>query len=208
MIPVLCAVDNVYHRSMAFWCDRKGSRDAYAVKAVQEFCESLGFEKIILQTDSENSAVDVAHEVCTRIHGATPRTTPVASKGSNGQVERLHQHIQGMFRTMRSSVLRQYKVPIDILHVINPWMARHAAWIRDRFSVDSRDNRTAYERHYGRMYAKKLVPFGETVMWKEPGPQQYKFSEHWGYGINLGEQRRAHPRDARWRHSGQNSKEA
>ena len=42
-VPVLCAVDNVYHRSMAMWCDRKGSRDGYAVKAVKEFCESLGF---------------------------------------------------------------------------------------------------------------------------------------------------------------------
>ena len=87
---------------------------------------------------------------------------------------------------MRSALLRQYKMPIDIMHVVNPWMIRHASWLRDRFSVDARDNKTAFERHYGRMYAKKLVPFGETVMWKEPGPQQFKFTEHWGYGVYLG----------------------
>ena len=185
-VPVLCAIDNVYHRSMAVWCDRKGSRDNYAVKAVEEFCKSLGFEKVLLQTDPENSAIDVVHEACLKLPVASPRATPVASKGSNGLVERLHQHIQGLFCTLRSSVQRLYKVPVDITHVINPWMVRHASWIRDRFEVDARDHRTACERHYGRMFAKKVVPFGETVMWREPGPHQYKFSEHWGYGIYLG----------------------
>jgi hypothetical protein len=78
----------------------------------------------------------------------------------------------GVFRTLRASAQRMYKVLVDIAHVINPWMVRHASWLRDRFHVDARDHRTAFERHYGRMYTKKVVPFGETVMWKEQGPQQ------------------------------------
>lgn len=86
------------------------------------FCKSHGFEKMTIQCDPENAAIDMVHEMCKQIPNATPRTTPRASKGSSGLVERLHQHVQGMFRTYKSSVQRMYGIPILIEHPICPWM--------------------------------------------------------------------------------------
>eukprot|EP00971_Amphidinium_carterae_P173429 3437877-Amphidinium_carterae.3 len=60
------------------------------------------------------------------------------------------------------------------------------SWLRDRFLMQQRDQRTAYQRHYQRLYQRPLVQFGECVLWKDPHKQRFKYEAKCGYGIYLG----------------------
>ena len=186
-------MDSVYERGIAVHCKKKGSSDVYVVKTLKRFALSLGFEKFHLQSDLEHSLADLAVKTAAETPGAMPRAIPEGSKGSNGRVERLHQSIQGMMRTLRLSILDDYGVQIPTAHPLTAWMMRHAAWLRERFQAGRRDGLTPYSRHRLRDYLGKVVPFGETVMWRQPGPVLFKLKGPWGFGIWLG---RAQENDA------------
>eukprot|EP00971_Amphidinium_carterae_P252620 5015199-Amphidinium_carterae.2 len=131
-VPLLAAVDNVYHRKMAIWVPLKGA-DEYA-------------------SGSEHSALALSKVAVEPLAGLSARQTPVNSKGSNGRLERLQLELQEMFRTIRSCLEEQYRMRLPTHHPILPWLFRHTCWLRDRFLVDQRDQRTAYQRHYQRLY--------------------------------------------------------
>ena len=88
----------------------------------------------------------------------------MAAKGSLGKCERAHQTIEGLLRTFRSQVHMKYAVELPSNHPIMHWAMRHAAWVHERFTVDSKDHTTAYERHMLCKYAGGLATFGETVV--------------------------------------------
>eukprot|EP00971_Amphidinium_carterae_P021652 427086-Amphidinium_carterae.1 len=75
-------------------------------------------------------------------------------------------------------------------HPSLPWLCRHhlrhVSWLRDRFLIDQRDQKTAYQRQYQRLYQRPLVQFGECILWKDPHKQRFKYEANWGYGIYLG----------------------
>ena len=186
LVKGLTAVDDVYGRLVAIPCSQKGRQDTYAVQSLIRFCQSLGFERFFIRADSENSSVDVAKAVCEKMTNAQLSKSPIAAKGSLGKCERAHQTIEGLMRTFRSQVHMKYQVELPSSHPIMHWAMRHAAWIHERFTVDSRDHMTAYERHMLRKYAGGLATFGETVVWRQPGQHKLKLKEHWGFGIWLG----------------------
>eukprot|EP00971_Amphidinium_carterae_P257442 5110675-Amphidinium_carterae.1 len=101
-------------------------------------------------------------------------------------VERLHLELQGMFRTIRSCLEDQYRMRIPTHHPSLPWLFRHVSWLRDKFLIDQRDQKTAYQRQYQRLYQRPLVQFGECILWKDPHKQRFKYEANWGYGIYLG----------------------
>ena len=183
VVPCLSAVDSVYGRTMAVQCEQKGRGDKYAVKSLENFCRSLGFEKFTLTEDPENATGDVA--VNEKLPAAIPCATPKGSKGFLGRAERLHGTVEGLMRTFRVAIGDHYKVQIPITHPIVSWMVRHAAWIHDRYQTGM-DGRTAYFRHMLRDYKSGLVPFGESVVWRMLGPIKHKLQENWGFGIWLG----------------------
>ncbi|CAK0853235.1 unnamed protein product, partial [Prorocentrum cordatum] len=185
--PVMNAIDNVYHSTASVWCEAKGGGDLFLLKCLKRYVEKLGFEKVIIQCDPENAAKDVAAKVARDIgNNATFRYTPKTSKGSNGMVERFHSFIEGMTRTWRRAIGAKYGIVIELRHPLMAWIVRHASWTHDRFLVHRSDNKTSYERQHERHYAKKVLPLGETVMWRQPGPIAAKFESAWGYGIYLG----------------------
>jgi hypothetical protein len=65
-------------------------------------------------------------------------------------------------------------------------MMRHAAWLHDHYQVQRVDGSTPYKRHQLRDYNSAVVPFAETVAWREPGPHVTKLKEKWGHGIWVG----------------------
>eukprot|EP00971_Amphidinium_carterae_P046599 917796-Amphidinium_carterae.1 len=79
-----------------------------------------------------------------------------------------------MFRTVRSCLEEQYKMRVPTHHPSLPWLFRHVSWLRDRFLIDQRDQKTP------------LVQFGECILWKDPHKQRFKYEANWGYGIYLG----------------------
>ena len=140
-----------------------------------------------LQADPENSTIELIHEVCAGRQNTFPRAGPRASKGSQGRVERLIQSIEKKSKTILADVEKQYNTTIPNNHAILDWVVRHSAWTLDFCHQGSKDGQTAYERQHLKRYTSALVPFGETVQWREPGPQrQYKLRSMWGKGIYLG----------------------
>ena len=52
--------------------------------------------KVIIQGDSEPALMAVMHDRCALLRAATPRTSLVNSKGSNGAAERAVQAVEGL----------------------------------------------------------------------------------------------------------------
>ena len=79
----------------------------------------------------------------------------------------------------------QLKVKLD--SPVVPWLVRHAGHLITKCRV--RENgRTSYQLMKGRRSNAKLVPFGETVLFKIP-KTQYKigsFEDRWERGIWVG----------------------
>ena len=182
----LSAIDSVYGRTLAVDCQQKGASDKGAVRQLTNYTRSLGFERAHIQHDKENSITDVANAVVAKVPGLMPRETPKASKQSLGAAERFHRTVEGLMRTLRLSIERMYGVSVHATHTITAWMMRHAAWLHDHYQVQRTDNQTPYKRHQLRDYSSAVVPFGETVAWREPGPHLTKLKEKWGHGIWVG----------------------
>ena len=70
-------------------------------------------------------------------------------------------------------------------HPAVAWALRRSGWLLDRFQPGD-DGQTPYYRHHGRNYQNPVLPFAETVLWREPGPHLLKLKSKWGYGIWLG----------------------
>ena len=185
-VPILCAVDDLYKRTFACWCLMKGSGDAHAVKGLESYLKSLGAPKLVVQCDPENAAARIIQDAAAKVPGCTTRETPRASKGSNGRVERLHAYVEGLTATWRSDLEERYQASIPLEHPIHPWIVRHCAWTKDRYQIDRDDNMTSYERQFERTYASKMLPLGETVMYRYPGPNASKLTGPWGVGIYCG----------------------
>eukprot|EP00971_Amphidinium_carterae_P348747 6490656-Amphidinium_carterae.1 len=185
-IPVLGAIDNVYHRGMSVWLSHKGLVDDYATKCLQSFLQSLGFAKGIVQVDPENSAIAIAKKATDALEGWHWRHTPVNSKQSNGMIERFHAEVQGAFRVNRCCLESRYGFQIQSHHPSLPWLLRHVCWLRDRFAVSREDHQTPLQRQLMRQYERQLVRFGEVVLWKDAHKHRFKFEAHWGWGVYLG----------------------
>ena len=84
-----------------------------------------------------------------RTHGAaTPRTSLVNSKGSNGAAERAVQSVEGMARTLRLDLLARTNVAVGSDQPITSWMVRHAAWLLSHFQAGTANGKMAYARHF------------------------------------------------------------
>ena len=185
--PYLSAIDSKYGRCMAVKCVTKGSQDEYAVKALENFCRQLGAEKFFLQSDPEPSIQDVVGKVCTKIPGGMARTTPKQSKQSLGLAERFHGTVESDCRVLLLSILTSKKLELlPPMHPIFDWLVRHAAWVHERFRRSRHDGRTAFARHMLRAYSSQVVPFGETVIFRDTGPIKCKLRSNWNFGVWLG----------------------
>ena len=185
--PYLSAIDSRYGRCLAVKCVTKGSQDEYAVKALEIFCRQLGTEKFFLQSDPEPSIQDVVGKVCTKAPGGMARITPKQSKQSLGLAERFHGTVESDCRVLLLSILNSYKIEfLPPMHPIFDWLVRHAAWVHERFRRSRHDGRTAFARHMLREYPSQVLPFGETVIFRDTGPIKCKLRTNWNFGVWLG----------------------
>ena len=107
-VPILCAADDHFKRSFSCWCVCKGPSDEHAVKGLELYLRSLGTNKLAVQCDPESAAWRAIQDAAAQIPGTTCRKTPVASKGSNGRVERLHAYVEGLTCTWRAHLEEKY----------------------------------------------------------------------------------------------------
>ena len=75
------------------------------------------------------------------------RQTPKKSSQSNAYVERAHQSIEAMVRTMKEVIEDKAHTRLSATDSITSWMIRHAAFLQTRFSV-GKDGKTPFKRRH------------------------------------------------------------
>ena len=135
----------------------KESSDRYAVAMGVQFLDHLGHEEVILQSDAEPAAVDVARAIAKSFKG---REVPRDSSKNNGTVERFHQSMQGLARTLRCEAIAKYRVPDDdfLLERLLPWIVRHSSWLLSRFQIHT-DGNTSYKAIHGYVFSSQILSF-------------------------------------------------
>ena len=135
MVTDLVAIDTVYKQMVAIPLEMKRNRDPFASRSLAAFARYIGHPKVIIQGDSELALMAVIHDACALLTAATPRTSPVNSKGSSGAAERAVQSVEGMAPTLRLDLLGRTNIAGGSDLSITSWMVRHAAWLWIHFQT-------------------------------------------------------------------------
>jgi hypothetical protein len=189
-LVVLVAVERHTGMKMGVTVPRKGSTGHYAARKVADLMEECGNKNadVIIKSDQEPAIRFLVDDVCKARTGAKtiPEESPVASKGSNGIVERAVQTIEGQIRALKSQLDERYKIKIDVEHLVVTWLVDYAAYLVNRLEV-GKDGKTSYERSKGKKATVIGIEFGEKLLWKAKvvGPLQ-KINPRWQYGMFVG----------------------
>ena len=159
MVTVLVAIGTVYKQMVAIPLEKKGNRDPFASRSLAAFARYVGHPKVIILGDSEHALMAVIHDACSLLTAATPRTSPVNSKGSNGAAERAVQSVEGMARALRLDLLGRTNIAVGSDLPVTSWMVRHAAWLLSHFQTGSADGKTAHARQFEGPYESLVLPF-------------------------------------------------
>ena len=98
--------------------------------------------------DAQHARMAVIHDACAPPTAATPRTSLVNSKGSNGAADTAVQSVEGMARTLRLDLLSRTNVAVGSDLPTTSWRVRHAAWLLSHFQAGTADGKTAYARQF------------------------------------------------------------
>ena len=126
--------------------------------------ESYGFlNPVIVQCDKEMSIIDVCRKLARdRKARAVLRYAPKTSHQSNGFVEAVHGHIQGLARCYQTQIETNTGTQLSALSPVIPLAVRYAGFVLTRFTVRS-DGRTPFQYLLGTPYVSPLCMFGESV---------------------------------------------
>ena len=187
-VTFLTMIDTTSGAMVATAVQKKG-HDKFVERYLLKGLESFGVtSEMVLQTDKETGPIDVAKHVAAERKASTIiRQTPKKSSQSNAHVERAHQTVEGMVRTMKEVIEDKAKIKLSANEDITAWMIRHAAFLQTRFSV-GKDGKTAFKRGHHKDYASHLLPFGSAVDAKvrDEETERSKFDSRFIQGIWLG----------------------
>ncbi|CAL1126527.1 unnamed protein product [Cladocopium goreaui] len=157
----------------------------YSRDALAAWIRDLGWNKVTIQIDQENSM----NKLFDRVRDLMPerveiRKSPRYSSQSLADGEMVNGLIAGKIRTWLCELSESYATKIGTEHYVFPWIVRHSAWTLARFHVN-KSKTTAFRVIKGRDYVGELIPFGETVMGKFPKVKD-KSAPRWTKGIYAG----------------------
>ena len=112
---------------------------------------------------------------------------PKKSSQSNAYVERAHQSVEAMVRTMKEVIEEKAKTKLSATKSITTWIIRHTAFLQTRFFV-GKDGKTPVKRRHLKVYTNQLLPFGSAVDAKvrDEETDRSKFDPRFFPGIWLG----------------------
>ena len=141
-------------------CARKGGYEDLT-KEIQRHFEAYGFlNPVILQRDKEMSTIDVYRKSCTQ---TKVRFAPKSSHQSNGFVEAVHGHIQGLARCYQTHVETNTSIQLSAISpAILPFAIRYAGSVLSRFTMRP-DGRTLFQYLLGTPYVSLLCMFGGSI---------------------------------------------
>ena len=99
----------------------------------------------------------------------TIRQAPTYTSQAQGSAEGFHRTLMGQVRTLKSQLQNNYDIRLTSKHPIVAWMARHTAYLLNRYAIHS-DGSTSFFRRWHKEHKTPLCEFGETVLPMLPNP--------------------------------------
>ena len=160
---------------------------SFAVGSFTRWLNELGWDKIVLHVDGENSMSNLLDKVQEKMHGkVTVRRSPRYSPQSMAEGETINGLLAGKIRTGLFDLSEKYAEKITPEHYLFPWTVRHSAWTPARFHVNKMRT-TAYKIIKGNDYVSELFALGETVVGEYPRTKDMpKAAPQWVKGIYTG----------------------
>ena len=126
--------------------------------------EFYGFlNPVIVQCDTEMSIIDVCRIVARERNARKVlRFAPKTSHQSNGFVEAVLGHIQGLARCYQTQIETNTGIQLSAISPAIPFAIRYARFVLSRFTVRP-DGRTLFQYLIGSLHVSPLCMFGETV---------------------------------------------
>ena len=184
--PMIVMKDRRSGTIRAHLVEEKGVNQ-YAIKRMGQDLALLGYKKIIMKSDNEPALVALKQAVkAERPEEIIMEESPVGESASNGEVENAIKLVEGMFRSIKSSLEERIGRKLPREHMCVPWLIRHAAETIDRYAIGS-DGKTNYQRRKGNKFGGSPVEFGETIMFlRAKSVGKDKFDSRWEQGVWLG----------------------
>ena len=148
---------------ISFMCARKGGYEDLTKEILRHF-DAYGFlNPVIIQCDKEMSIIDVCRKVARERNARTVLPlAPKTSHQSNGFVEAVHGHIQGLARCYQTQIETNTGIQLSAISPAMPFAIRYAGFALSRFTVRP-DGRTPFQYLLGTTYVSPLCMFGESV---------------------------------------------
>ena len=161
--PFIAFVETRSGEVISFMCARKGGYEDSTKEFLRHF-EAYGFiNPVIVQCDKDKGIIDVCRKVARERNGRTARRfAPKPSHQSNGFVEAVHGHNQGLARCYQTQVETDTGIQLSAISPAIPLAVRYAGFVLSRFTVRP-DGRTPYQYLLGTPYVSPSCMFGESV---------------------------------------------
>ena len=142
---------------ISFMCDRKGGYE-YLTKEILRHVEAYGFvNPVIIQCDKEMRIIVLCRKVARERKARTVlRLAPKTSPQSNGFVEAVHGHIQGLARCYQTQIETNTGIQLSAISLAIPFSVRYAGFVLSRFTARP-DGRTPFQ------YCSELRMYGESI---------------------------------------------
>jgi hypothetical protein len=166
--PILVMKDSRTTSVAATFVDAKGPTP-YAVKYFSNFLKTLGYKRVLLQSDGEPSIVALKVQAATAagVEGV-PRESPVGDHQGNGQIEQVCKEIKMHIRVGRSALEEKLGQPLGDTDPMLAWMPRHVGDLLNRYRK-GRDGKTPEQRRSGKRWRKPAIAFGERLYYRPVG---------------------------------------
>ena len=158
----------------------------YPERAVLKDLAFLGYKKLILKNDQEVSIKALSQAVRNGFSGEiVPEESPKGDHHgqSNGEAERSVQTVQGLVRTLKSS-LEEKGITLEPSSAVLAWMVEYAGTLHTLFSQELHEGLTPFQRIKGRKWQVALPCFGEAVDFRRN--TRSKLDSRWQSGVYLG----------------------
>ena len=149
---------------------RKGS-DKFAIQVIIDFVRHLGWRRIILKSDSEESIMALKGGVRAGLDDVDVafEESPRGDHKANGETENAVKQVKGQIRVLYLALMARMggNVMLPYSHPLVQWLPRHAATVVSRYRVGE-DGFTAEQRRSGKRWRQPAIPFGSKVLVRLP----------------------------------------
>ena len=190
--PLLVAKELTTKAVRSWWTQAKGIANKAVENRFASWILSLGFGRIILKTDNEESIMALKTKVAELLRSEGVEVMLEESvegeSETNGAVENAIKDVTGMIRTIIGHIERDAKYRVEVTDNIFSWVAEHAGNLITHFRIGA-DGLTPYQRLRGKKSSVRFGVLGEKILFrplKQSGGKLNKLEQRWRPGIWLG----------------------